>query len=60
VVATGITSYWVQSVMGLIIIVAVVINVLIGEGRFGALSARIQHWITPARPEGAGPDGTNR
>ncbi len=60
VVATGITSYWVQSVMGLIIIAAVVINVLIGEGRFGALSARIQHWITPARPEGAGPDGTNR
>ncbi len=48
VVATGITSYWVQSVMGLIIIVAVVINVLIGEGRFGAVPNQIRRWIVPA------------
>ena len=34
-VATGITSYWVQSVMGVIIIIAVVINVSLGEGHFG-------------------------
>jgi simple sugar transport system permease protein len=51
VVATGVTSYWVQSVMGLIIIVAVVMNVLIGDGSFAAASARIRRWITPARPE---------
>jgi simple sugar transport system permease protein len=48
VVATGITSYWVQSVMGVIIIAAVVINVLIGEGRFGAVPDRIRRWIVPA------------
>jgi hypothetical protein len=47
VVATGITSYWVQSVMGLIIIAAVVINVLIGEGRFGAVPDQIRRWIVP-------------
>ncbi|MGB7538796.1 MAG: ABC transporter permease [Anaerolineales bacterium] len=55
VVATGITSYWVQSVMGVIIIAAVVINVLIGDGRFGEASARIRYWILPARtPAAAG------
>jgi simple sugar transport system permease protein len=55
VVATGVTSYWVQSVMGVIIIAAVVINVLIGDGRFGEASARIRHWIVPARtPAAAG------
>ena len=55
VVATGITSYWVQSVMGLIIIAAVVINVLIGDGRFGTAGARIRRWILPARkPSDAG------
>ena len=49
VVATGVTSYWVQSVMGVIIIAAVVINVLIGDGRIGPASARIRRWILPAR-----------
>jgi simple sugar transport system permease protein len=49
VVATGITSYWVQSVMGVIIIAAVVINVLIGDGRIGPISARIRRWIIPTR-----------
>jgi simple sugar transport system permease protein len=60
VVATGVTSYWVQSIMGLIIIVAVVINVLMGEGRLGAASARIRHWILPARAKGAARDGMER
>jgi simple sugar transport system permease protein len=55
VVATGVTSYWVQSVMGLIIIAAVVINVLIGDGRIGPASARIRKWILPERKSaGAG------
>jgi simple sugar transport system permease protein len=49
VVATGITSYWVQSVMGLIIIAAIVVNVMIGDGRFGTVSNRIRGWIVPAR-----------
>jgi simple sugar transport system permease protein len=53
VVATGITSYWVQSVMGIIIIAAVVINVLIGEGRFGAVPNQIRRWIVPARASSA-------
>ncbi len=44
VVATGVTSYWVQSVMGLIISAAVVINVMIGEGRFGAMAQTIRRW----------------
>lgn len=44
VVATGITSYWVQSVMGLIMVVAVVINVIIGEGRAGEISAGFLRW----------------
>lgn len=48
VVATGITSYWVQSVMGVIIIFAVVINVSLGEGRFEEISIRIRRWFTPA------------
>jgi simple sugar transport system permease protein len=49
VVATGVTSYWVQSAMGLIIIAAVVINVLIGDGRIGPATARIRQWMIPAR-----------
>jgi simple sugar transport system permease protein len=49
VVATGVTSYWVQSVMGFIMAAAVAINVMIGEGQIGKLSARIRHWIVPAR-----------
>jgi simple sugar transport system permease protein len=47
VVATGVTSYWVQSVMGFIMAAAVALNVMIGEGRIGALSARIRHWVVP-------------
>ncbi|MBN1887098.1 MAG: ABC transporter permease [Thermoflexales bacterium] len=35
VVATGITSYWVQSVMGFIMASAVALNVMIGDGRLG-------------------------
>jgi simple sugar transport system permease protein len=49
VVATGVTSYWVQSVMGFIMAAAVALNVMIGEGRVGRLSARIRHWIVPER-----------
>jgi simple sugar transport system permease protein len=54
VVATGITSYWVQAAMGLIMAIAVAVNVLIGEGRFPRLSARIRHWTVSARPTATG------
>ena len=54
IVASGITSYWVQSVMGLIMAVAVAINVMIGEGRFAGVSDRIRHWVIPARPHTTG------
>ena len=47
VVASGITSYWVQSVMGLIMAIAVSINVMIGEGRVAEFSARLRHWFVP-------------
>jgi simple sugar transport system permease protein len=53
VVATGITSYWVQSVMGVIIIAAIVVNVLIGDGRIGPAFARIRKWIIPVRAQSA-------
>ncbi len=53
VVATGVTSYWVQSLMGLIIIIAIVINVLIGDGRIGPAYARIRQWILPGRAKSA-------
>jgi simple sugar transport system permease protein len=53
VVATGITSYWVQSVMGLIIIIAVVINVTLGEGRFEEIPGRIRRWF--GRDSGTAP-----
>jgi simple sugar transport system permease protein len=57
VVATGVTSYWVQSVMGFIMAAAVALNVMIGEGQIGRLSARIRHWIVPAplQTKGEGP-----
>jgi simple sugar transport system permease protein len=58
VVATGITSYWVQSVMGVIIIAAVVLNVVIGEGRHSAVADRIRRWILPAHsPADSQPPG---
>lgn len=44
VVATGVTSYWVQSLMGLIMIAAVVINVLIGEGRMSEVLGTFRRW----------------
>jgi simple sugar transport system permease protein len=49
VVATGITSYWVQSVMGLIITLAVVVNTMIGEERFEKLPQRLRQWVLPVR-----------
>ena len=57
VVATGITSYWVQSAMGLIMVASVVINVVIGEGRIGEVSARLRRLFAPfrANPSGAPP-----
>jgi simple sugar transport system permease protein len=58
VVAMGITSYWVQSVMGLIMAAAVVINVSIGEGRMGDLTTRIRQWVEIKRSEVFDPGST--
>ncbi len=49
VVATGITSYWVQSVMGLIMTAAVVVNTMIGEERFDRFSERLRQWVLPGQ-----------
>jgi len=34
--------------------IAVSINVMIGEGRMGELSARIRHWVVPEHLPAAG------
>lgn len=53
VVATGITSYWVQTVMGTIMAVAVALNVTISEGRFASFTAQIRRWLIPASADSA-------
>jgi simple sugar transport system permease protein len=51
IVATGITGYLVQSVVGIVIGVSVILNTIIAdEGRFAAISERIRHWFAPVRP----------
>ncbi|MBN1430281.1 MAG: ABC transporter permease [Anaerolineae bacterium] len=49
VVATGVTSYWVQSVMGFIMILAVALNVVIGEGRLSGVSDAFRRWTSSSR-----------
>lgn len=44
VVATGIGGYWTSLVSGLVMGASVVLNILIGEGRFAKLSNRLRHW----------------
>ncbi len=44
VVATGIGGYWTALVSGLVMGASVVLNILIGEGRFARLSKRLQSW----------------
>ena len=54
VVATGITSYWVQSIEGLVMASSIVLNTLIGEGRFSKLSAKLRDWIMPNHTNSTG------
>jgi len=49
VVASGITSYWVQTVMGLIMATAVALNVSISEGRFSNIRTQIRQWFSRER-----------
>jgi simple sugar transport system permease protein len=51
VVATGIGGYWVQLVAGLVMAASVVLNITIGEGRVGKLSARFRQWIKPVHAD---------
>ncbi len=44
VVATGIGGYWTALVSGLVMGASVVLNILIGEGRFTKLSGRLLQW----------------
>jgi simple sugar transport system permease protein len=44
VVATGISGFWVQLVQGVVMGASVVLNTLLGEGQFGVLANRLQHW----------------
>ncbi len=44
VVATGIGGYWTALVSGLVMGASVVLNILIGEGRFATLTKRIRTW----------------
>jgi simple sugar transport system permease protein len=54
VVATGIGGYWTSLVSGLVMGASVVLNILIGEGRFLRLSKRIQSWGLVARSKSSG------
>jgi simple sugar transport system permease protein len=49
IVATGITSYWVQSVEGLVMASSIVLNTVLGEGRVAKLSEQICRWVSPVR-----------
>jgi simple sugar transport system permease protein len=54
VVATGIGGYWTRLVSGLVMAASVVLNVVIGEGRFAMLSNRIRHWVVPVHSNTTG------
>ncbi len=49
VVATGIGGYWTSLVTGLVMGASMVLNILIGEGRFASFSSRIRHWSAPGQ-----------
>jgi simple sugar transport system permease protein len=54
VVATGISGYWVQLVVGSVMAASVILNIFIGEGRFTRLSQRLRHWTGGERRSGSG------
>ncbi len=45
VVATGISGYWVQLVVGTVMAASVILNISIGEGRIAKISHRLRHWV---------------
>ncbi len=47
VVATGIGGYWTALVTGIVMGASMVLNILIGEGRFANIASRLRHWSTP-------------
>jgi len=49
IVATTISGYWVQLVEGMVMAASMVLNIVLGEGNTGKVSARIQHLFKPVR-----------
>lgn len=47
VVATGIGGYWTALVTGVVMGASMVLNILIGEGRFASFTNRLRHWSAP-------------
>ena len=49
IVATTISGYWVQLVEGMVMAASMVLNIVLGEGNAGKVSAIIQRWFKPTR-----------
>jgi simple sugar transport system permease protein len=49
IVATTISGYWVQLVEGVVMAASMVLNIVLGEGNAGRISARLRRWFTPMR-----------
>ena len=47
IVATTISGYWVQLVVGVVMGASMILNVAINEGRIGMISDRLRHWGVP-------------
>ena len=47
VVATGIGGYWTALVTGVVMGASMVLNILIGEGRFAGFTNQLRHWSVP-------------
>ena len=54
IVATTISGYWVQMIVGIVMGASIVLNVAINEGRIGMISNRIRHWGVPAHSNTTG------
>jgi len=54
IVATTISGYWVQMIVGIVMGASIVLNVAISEGRIGMISNRIRHWGVPAHSNTTG------
>ncbi len=49
IVATTISGYWVQLVEGVVMAASMILNIVLGEGNAGRVSAQIQRWLKPVR-----------